>query len=103
MTSRAAAAVAAKQTPIEALTKLITPPLEPATLPVANPDLVPAGMLVKVYDIVADAILGVGHTPEAPGILKGRVTRADLEAAGVDFEWLLKTEAIIEAGYAPTA
>lgn len=103
--SRAAAAAAAKQLAeatvpsqvIAALEQIITPsPAKPDT------EVVRADMLVKQYEIVQDAILGEGHTPEAPAFLKGIVTKADLDAAGVDFDWLLRSGAIVEAGYAPT-
>lgn len=84
--SRAAAARAAKE----------------AEAPVAPvQQIISASMLVMTYQIVQDFILCAGHTPEVPSMLKGVVTKADLDAAGVDFEWLLKSEAIVEAGYAP--
>lgn len=57
-------------------------------------------ILVKQYAVLVDGIVA-GDDQQALGIavLKGNVTRADIEKAGGDFEWLLKTEAIAEVGY----
>lgn len=58
-------------------------------------------VLMKVYDVV-DKI--TGHSPKTEdqnvSILEGRVSSADLVAAGVDIKWLLKTGALVEAGLA---
>lgn len=58
-------------------------------------------VLMKVYDVV-DKI--TGHSPKTEdqnvSILEGRVSSADLIAAGVDIKWLLKTGALVEAGLA---
>lgn len=58
-------------------------------------------LFVKVYDVV-DTITGTSIRPEDNGALtlSGRVTDADLDAAGVDKAWLLRIGAIVDAGYA---
>ncbi len=63
-------------------------------------EVVPERMLVKQYKVLVDGIVA-GDDQQALGIsvLKGLVTRADIENAGADFAWLLKTGAIEEAGY----
>lgn len=62
----------------------------------------PSGpILMQMYDILADHITGASPHAEQQNveILKGRVTSADLDAAQVDKEWLLRTGAIAEAGW----
>lgn len=58
-------------------------------------------VLVKLYDIMVDSITGASIRPEEQNItvLKGRVTSADLDAAGVDKAWLIKSGAIVDAGF----
>lgn len=66
-----------------------------------DPAPVAKELYVKVYDVV-DTITGTSLRPEDNGALtlSGRVTDADLDAAGVDKAWLLRIGAIVEAGYA---
>ena len=73
------------------------------TAPVQKPEVISSSMLIMTYQIMADAITGQGRTdaPDSPGHISGIVTRADIEAIGGDFEWLLRSGAIAEAGYAP--
>ncbi len=63
-------------------------------------EAVPERLLVKQYRVMVDGIVA-GDEQQALGIsvLKDLVTRADIENAGADFAWLLKTGAIEEAGY----
>ncbi len=66
----------------------------------AAKEVVPATLLTKQYRVLVDGIVA-GDDQQALGIsvLKGLVTRADIENGGADFEWLMKTGAIEEAGY----
>ena len=55
----------------------------------------------KYYEVLTDGILGsIEHinesTPQQLKVLKGRVTGADLVAAGCDIEWLVSTGQITE-------
>lgn len=63
-------------------------------------EAVPAAMLTKQYRVLCDGIVA-GDDKQALGIsvLTGLVTRADIENGGADFEWLMKSGAIEEAGY----
>lgn len=57
-------------------------------------------VLTRMYEIV-DAITGASPRVEEQNVsvLKGRVSDADLDAAGVDKEWLIKTGAIQDVGF----
>lgn len=90
--SRAAAAQAAKEA-----AQVTVEPIEPVA---SVQQVIRADMLTMTYQIIQDYILCEGHSPEVPSMLQGVVTKADLDAAGVDFAWLLKSGAIVEAGYA---
>lgn len=63
-------------------------------------EVVPERLLIKQYRVLVDGIVA-GDEKQALGIavLKDFVTRADIEASGADFEWLIKSGAIEEAGY----
>lgn len=57
-------------------------------------------VLVKQYHVEVDGIVaGDEHQALGIAVLKDNVTRADIEKAGGDFEWLIKTGAIVEVGY----
>ncbi len=73
---------------------------ELAALVKANKEAIPAAILTKRYRVLVDGIVA-GDEQQALGIaiLKDLVTRADIENAGADFEWLLKINAIEDAGY----
>lgn len=64
-------------------------------------EAVSADVLFKQYRVLNDGIVA-GAEQQALGItvLTGLVTKSDIERAGGDFEWLLKSGAIEEAGYA---
>jgi len=61
----------------------------------------------KYYEVLNDGILGAVQPAEgeaAPhqfNVLKGRVTGADLIAAGVDINWQIKIGNLEELGYVP--
>lgn len=61
---------------------------------------VPANLLVKMYRVNVDGIVA-GDDKQALGIgvLTGIISRADIENSGADFDWLLSSGAIEEAGY----
>ena len=63
-------------------------------------EVLPVEMLTKMYRVLCDGIVA-GDEKQALGIsvLKDLVTRADIENGGADFEWLLSSGAIEEAGY----
>lgn len=63
-------------------------------------EAVSADLLFKQYQVMNDGIVA-GEEQQALGItvLKGLVTKADIERAGGDFAWLLASGAIQEAGY----
>lgn len=67
---------------------------------IAAKEKIPAELMTKVYRILNDGIVA-GDDKQALGInvLTGIVTRADIENSGSDFNWLLKTGIIEEAGY----
>ncbi len=58
-------------------------------------EAIPSHVMVKKYRVLVDGIVA-GDEQQALGIaiLKDLVTRADIENAGADFEWLLKIGAI---------
>lgn len=74
---------------------------------VRKPKPEPVVVQDKYYEVLVDQILG-STTSEGEGNpstfkpLSGRVTSADLKAAHCDIAWLLKTEQIVELGYAPS-
>lgn len=70
--------------------------------PVVKQEVISSTMLIMTYQIMVDAITGQGRAdaPDVPGHISGIVTKADIEGIGGDFEWLMKTGAIAEAGYA---
>ena len=57
-------------------------------------------ILMEFFDILVDSITGHSDKPEEMNvsILKGRVSAADLDVAGVDKAWLLKNGSIVSAG-----
>ena len=67
--------------------------------------IVPSRIASKYYEVLSDGILGAMQpsegeaTPNQFHVLKGRVSGADLIAAGVDIEWQLKIGYIEELGY----
>lgn len=65
-----------------------------------NTEAVSADLVFKQYQVMNDGIVA-GEEQQALGItvLKGLVTKADIERAGGDFVWLLASGAIQEAGY----
>lgn len=71
-----------------------------ARLAALTKEAVPQEMLTKMYRVLVDGIVA-GDEKQALGIsvLKDLVTRADIENGGADFEWLLRSGAIEEAGY----
>lgn len=69
-------------------------PQTPQEAPAA-PQAAPAGPAYsRVYDIRADALL----MPGGAGEWKGRVTEAELIAAGANIAWLTKIGVIADAG-----
>lgn len=83
---------------LQAEAQLITDPDEVAKLIPEKP------AFIKMYLVTVDAIVGnVEIAGYGPGMVRGRVSDADLEAANVDKAWLLKTGAIVEDGWAPVA
>lgn len=65
-----------------------------------NKEAVRADILFKQYQVMNDGIVASDESLALGiSVLRGLVTRADIERAGGDFEWLLETGAIEEAGY----
>lgn len=63
-------------------------------------EAVSADILFKQYQVMNDGIVASDESLALGiSVLKGLVTRADIERAGGDFEWLLSSGAIQEAGY----
>lgn len=71
-----------------------------ARLKALTKEAVPEALLTKHYRVLVDGIVA-GDEKQALGIsvLKDLVTRADIENSGADFDWLIKSGAIEEAGW----
>lgn len=59
-----------------------------------------SSILTLKYNVLNDGIVA-GDDKQANGIaiLKGPLTRSDIDNSGADFEWLLSIGVIEEAGY----